>query len=108
MYRQNEICPPYTIGRMDSSAGKLPVPAANVITSGTNKMSTSPPVSDTPCNGCASDQYRKLTTPAISNTDAQPATWRPRSVSCHLLTAAATSAPAVNCMTMRGIQLQGV
>ena len=42
MYRLNEMCPQYTITRVESSRGRLPIPIANVTTSGTNGTSTSP------------------------------------------------------------------
>src|SRR3954452_10116929 len=54
MYRLNDTYPPYTITRVDSIRGRLPTPAANVTTSGTNNTSTSPLESEIFGRGCAS------------------------------------------------------
>ncbi len=94
--------------RVDSSAGRVPVPTDKATTSGRKKMSTSPKSSRIVWIGWASNQYTRPTITASSTTDSTPATVRPRSVKFSLRTAAHARAPAVNCRTMRGSQLHGV
>ena len=94
--------------RVDSSAGSVPAPIDKVITSGTKSTSTSPPRVEHVARGIRVQKVEPADDDSAEQQRRQPGRYLAPVGESSLRTAAQASAPAVNCMTMRGSQLHGV